>query len=101
MTKQEAVERIKAIHCWKFNDDTECEIYIENDGFCDDCEYLIAIECIEKQIPKEAKWKVQGNGWNDWIVYTCPVCGTEIRDAHVCPKCYQVIKSYKESDNND
>ena len=56
MTKQKAIERIKVIQCWKFHDDdngNECGIYLDNDGLCDECEYHIAIECIEKQIELE------------------------------------------------
>lgn len=34
-----------------------------------------AIECIEKHTPKEAKYRVSGNDWNDWLVFTCPACG--------------------------
>lgn len=60
----------------------------------------IAIECIEKQIPKEAKCHVSGNGWYGWIEFTCPVCGKEFKDSLVCPSCYQRVKPYKEDDNS-
>ena len=73
MTKQEAIERIKATQCWKFNDDgdNECSIYMNNDGLCEDCEYHVAIECIEKQIPK--KPMVWANGTKH-----CPICDAEL-----------------------
>ena len=55
-------------------------------------------ECIEKHTPKEAKSRVSGNGWYDWLVFTCPSCGKEFKDTLVCPKCHQVVTLTKESD---
>ena len=47
-------------------------------------------------LPKVGKWKIEteGNGWNEWYVFTCPFCGARIKDKdyhewdyNYCPNC--------------
>lgn len=108
MTKQEAIA--KRCIKWMNNvidirntlyepDDEDDEMERYDLDVMEDARYII--ECIEKHTPKEAKSRVSGNGWYGWIEFTCPVCGKEIKDSLVCPRCYQRVKPYKESDTND
>lgn len=96
----EAGIAIKCIENWS----RVCE-WIDSDSVEDIAKYVhrygveYIIECIEKHTPKEAKSRVSGNGWNDWLVFTCPACGKEFKDTLVCPKCHQVVTLAKESDN--
>lgn len=105
MTKQEAIERIRLVHCWTDinNNPTintcECSLYMNNDGLCEDCEYHIAIECIEKQIPTKptlgGAYKV-----NEWECPNCKSYFAELNDRpRHCVECGQAI--LWESDNND
>ena len=47
-------------------------------------------------LPNVGKWKIEteGNGWNEWYVFTCPFCGARIKDKdyhewdyNYCPNC--------------
>lgn len=52
--------------------------------------------------PKAGKWKIEiaGNGWNEWYVYKCPLCGASIQDNmgyhewnfNYCPNCGAKMK---------
>lgn len=63
MTKQEAMS-LYSLEC------TECrEVY--DFPPCGDCTNVIAIECIEKQIPRKPIWRWDGNE----TIIECPNCG--------------------------
>ncbi len=104
MTKQEAKERITLVHCWTDinNNPTvnsyECSLYMNNDGLCEDCEYHIALECIEKQIPKNAELETSEG---EYAIFLCPNCHeifhNYIDEPHYCEHCGQAIDW--ESDN--
>ena len=88
MTKQEArkkfIERCAnlAVH----------NMCADND--CIDCEYDVAINCIEKQIPKKARKEQRTNGFSNLqFYYVCPVCGVALNDSPYtyCEKCGQKI----------
>ena len=54
------------------------------DKYCKDCKTHIAIEALEKQIPKKPYWE---NG-----VWHCKSCGLYIfNDEYFCPVCGQAI----------
>lgn len=105
MTSQEVIAK-RCIQWMNDVIDIRNELYEPNEEMeqvdldaIEDARYII--ECIEKHTPKEAKFRVSGNGWNDWLVFICPACGKEFKDTLVCPKCHQVITLTKESENND
>lgn len=101
MTKQELITSENATIEDALNYFRNHCILCKSSNNCCNCEIGIAIECIEKQIPKEAKYHISGNGWNDWLVFTCPVCGKEFKDTLVCPRCCQAVTLTKEMITND
>jgi len=100
MTNQDAIERIRLVHCWTDinNNPTintcECSLYMNNDGLCENCEYNIAIECIKRQIPK--KPIQHGELYDDDCWFECPTCKKWIAsywkgDNPYCDECGQAI----------
>lgn len=82
MTKQEAIRNLKAecIGCCHPQAMEYCE---------HNCEYGIAIECVEKQIPKP-KHKYQG--------IRC-VCGTEVaKYQKYCDECGQRLMDWSDNE---
>lgn len=87
----------------------ECEecLFYEYDSIFEDERWSSAPKClldgdsadcplIEIDEPKVGKWetKVASNGWNDWYVFECPLCGARIEDKdyhewdyNYCPNC--------------
>lgn len=80
MTYEEAIERIKKLHCWGIGN--ECAYHFDKRGKCYSCEIRWAIESMEKQIPKRI---VDGN--------FCPRCniGFGIHYPEWCGRCGQRI----------
>lgn len=62
-----------------------------------DGEIEYTVNSIPTVEPKVGKWKIEieGNGWNEWYVFTCPSCGARIKDNmgyhewkfNYCPNC--------------
>ena len=79
MTYEEAVKYIDSNHCGKC---CACDITPQNN-----CPYKLAIESIEKQIPKKSN-----DYYEDSLDDECAVCGTIVfeRDRY-CPRCGQAI----------
>lgn len=55
---------------------------------------ISSLPAIDEQ--KEGTWIIGygGNGWNDWYIYECPICGAIIEDRYdrkniynFCPNC--------------
>lgn len=71
MTEQEAVERLKCMRLFmQINDDQNDSKFLEDDYIANE----MAIEALEKQIPK--KPIVKENQFFDCITgYSCPTCG--------------------------
>lgn len=65
MTYEEAIERIKKLHCWGAGN--ECAYHFDKRGKCYSCEIRWAIESMEKQIPKKPH-NVEDKYW------ACPNC---------------------------
>ena len=85
MTAQEAIKRFKPI--------IDNEAY--TDSYQDACK--MAIEALEKQIPKKPDYEGDGY-WNGELVYDtwiCPCCGehyeVDYENYDHCPKCGQAI----------
>ena len=84
---------------------------------CDDCPFLfyakncaLRIKVVDPRTKPDwcplieepkGKWsaRIDGNGWNDWLVLTCPICGAEFEKAgywNYCPKCGTKLELIKE-----
>jgi hypothetical protein len=83
MKTQKAIEFIKMLNCINCDFKDECET----------CSYGIAIECMEKQIPKKPIAKET----KYTTISLCPICeSTEIDD--YCEKCGQALKWGEEDE---
>lgn len=79
MTYEEAIERIKRLHCWGIGN--ECAYHMDKRGKCSNCEIGMSIEAFEKQIPKKP---IHGQN--------CMVCDTfNFRHRNYCFNCGQAI----------
>lgn len=68
MTYEEAKKMLKR-HCGG------C-MHPQQIGWCKShCEIGIAIEALEKQIPKKP---IEDTEYIGWLIWRCPVCGTEV-----------------------
>jgi rubrerythrin len=90
MTREEA---IKTLH----------ELWREtNDSWYEEV-YNMAIEALQDRPEGEWTKTVDGNGWNDWWVFKCPLCGATIVDEqsrswkyNFCPSCGARMKGDAE-----
>jgi rubrerythrin len=81
MTREEA---IKTLH----------ELWREtNDSWYEEV-FRMAIEALHDRPEGEWTKTVDGNGWNEWWVFKCPLCGATIVDEqsrswkyNFCPSC--------------
>lgn len=106
MTAKEAIARIKKQHCSKNNQCTDnC---MHGDEYC---EYGLALEALEKQIPKKplddfsthAIYDNDGNYLDqiDTRTFKCPICNhilargeietTDCAEIHYCDNCGQAL----------
>ena len=111
MTESEAIEKLIAYHkCQRLQAKGTCEDC--NDQLCDNCnlcyaqgnvgEHIksieIAIQALEKRIPKKPTYEGDGYApdgtfvWDEWL---CPCCGkryeVDYDDYDYCPNCGQKI----------
>lgn len=58
-----------------------------------ECEIGVAIEALEKQIPKTPEFVADGyaDGMLVYDTWICPCCETEYEEYDFCPKCGQKI----------
>lgn len=71
MTYEGAIERLRRLHCWGIG--MECEYHMDKRGKCYSCEISIAVESIERRIPKKP---LESDGYSrkaGWM-YKCPTC---------------------------
>ena len=110
MTESEAIEKLRAYHkCQRLQVKGTCEDC--NDQLCDNCDlcYMqgttgehitaigIAIQALEKQIPKKPVY--EGDGYSDghlvYDTWICPLCEkryeVDYDDYDYCPNCGQKI----------
>lgn len=100
MTSEEAIEVLRYL-------DDQC-IWQEDCiqvGGCNHCKEAInmAIEALKDR--PQGKWikTSDGDGWNDWYVFKCPLCGATIEDRqyrsweyNFCPNCGAKMKGGAE-----
>lgn len=63
----------------------------------------MAIEALQDRPEGEWTKTVDGNGWNEWWVFKCPLCGATIVDEqsrswkyNFCPNCGAIMKGGAE-----
>lgn len=94
MTTQEAILKECAEAKQKITESLINRIWRNNSTliYSGSTEARIILDALEKQVPKKARYKIVGNGWNDWAEGKCPVCGVNIKNTPIyCPCCGQGI----------
>lgn len=91
MTYEEAKKSILDMCCW-CNDDAECIYYSEKrTDLCEECEFYVALKCIEKQIREKPLRYIDLDrvGYSAW----CPVCEGPVERGKGCSNndCRQAI----------
>lgn len=66
MTAEGTINFLKTEFCWEDKNTNDCEIFLDKN--CEACEIKVAIEAVEKQIPKKPI-NVEDKYW------ACPCCG--------------------------
>jgi hypothetical protein len=82
-----------------------CSYHIteETDFTVAECPYGFKNKADCEVNPQPARWirARKGNGWEDWVDYTCPACKTEFDGRHItwdmnyCPSCGREMERKK------
>lgn len=90
MTYEEAKARLRRSHCWGIGN--ECEYHMDKRGKCYSCEIGIAVESIERRIPKKP-FNTEGYVDDKKVgIHYCDSCGHFVfYSDRFCNKCGQAI----------
>ena len=94
MTESEAIEKLKNMRLYMQIEDenNDCK-FTEDDYKAND----MAIQALEKQIPKKPK-KIEAEGYRYTYTYRCPICGGNFFGTGIAEYCYHCGQKLDWSD---